>query len=198
MKNKLLIAVFLCFLIIMLPVSFANEINYEEDANNLRKESVVSQTESTNFYLPVALAALLVTLGISAKTIIVGAAISTGGYIIYHVTEKLWIWYAAYQYTTLTKHAYDNINDFPNIWKKTPSKKDFEKKCRDVMNSKSSKVDKYIQKSDGRKIAYDSKLEMVTVGETDGKTIVTCFRDKGRRYVDRRIKNKEWSKIKEK
>ncbi len=191
-----LFVVLASLLLVMLPVCFAEQ-------NTTEEKSVVQRQNAPAYInfpgLASSIAALLVSAGI--VYVAIGAAVVVGGYLIYRITEYTWTYYRLYSYSTMTEHAYKHINDFPNIWKKTPSRKNFEKKCKENMNSKSKGIKRYVQKKGapweiGRNIAYNSKTGMITVGETNGKTIITCFRDKDGSYVKSKVYEKIWESLK--
>lgn len=203
-KIKLLsICFFLVTLIVMLPVCFADEIKTTEgvtlaknsDSTKDQKNSKVASAQAasvTNAFpgLVSWLAAILSAAGITY--IAIGAAVIVGGYLVYHVGKTAWTYYNAYKYSKLIE--YKHIRNFPWIWKSPPSKKNFEKKCKDNMNSKS--VNRYIQVSDGRNVAYNPSNGMITIGDTNGKDIITCFPDKYGDYVARKVREGVWEKIK--
>ena len=197
--KPILICFFLASLIVMLPVCFADEVRTTEgvtlakssDSSKDQKNGKAVQSASVANAFPGLvgwLAAILSAAGIIY--IAVGAAVIVGGYLVYHVGKTAWTYYNAYKYLKLIE--YKHINDFPNIWKKTPSRKDFEKKCKDNMNSKS--VERYIQVKDGRSIAYNPSTLMLTVGDTNGKDIITCF-PKKRADIDKEVSKGRWKKI---
>jgi hypothetical protein len=114
--------------------------------------------------------------GAGCTSIGIGVAVIAGTYLVYHMAKTTWIYYHANTYDKMSNHAYLHINDFPNIWKTTPTQSQFAQKCKDTMNS--GNTGKYYQLSDNRLISYNPTMEMAVVGETDGKTIVTCYRMK--------------------
>ena len=176
----------------MLPVSFADEIRTTEGVT-LAKNNDSSKVASIAYAFPGLvswLAAILYAAGITY--IAVGAAVIAGGYLVYHIGKIAWTYYNAYKYSKLIE--YKHIKDFPWIWKSPPSKKDFEKKCKDNMNSKS--VNRYIQVKEGRSVAYNPSNWMITVGDTNGKDIITCFPDKYGDYVARKVRDGVWKRIK--
>ncbi len=180
-----LFVVLASLLLVMLPVCFAEE--------NTTEEKTVGQRQNAPAYinfpgLASSIAALLVSAGFAYVAI--GAAVVVGGYVIYRAAEYTWTYYKAYSYSKLIE--YKHINQFPNIWKRTPSRKDFEKKCKKNMNSKS--VERYIQTADGRSIAYNPSTLMLTVGSTNGKDIITCF-PKKRIDVDKAVSKGRWKRI---
>lgn len=66
------------------------------------------------------------------------------------------------------------------------------------MNSKS--VERYVQvkgasREIGRSIAYDPKIQMATIGDVDGKTIVSCER-LPRKDVTEKVDKQIWKRIK--
>jgi phosphatidylserine decarboxylase len=141
-------------------------------------------------YLPAWLSTTLQSFGIYG--IVVGAVVVAGGYVVYHVSTYVYSYFTAYRYTTVSSHAYlDHAYDFPNIWSSKPPKATFDQKCKDNMNSKSAL--KYIQKYDGRLLSYNTATGMVSVGETDGKTVITCF---PKPYADvlKKVRTGEWIK----
>jgi hypothetical protein len=193
-KNSLvyIVATLLCALVITIPIVYAQQLRIDstdvgvgDASGNGLSNTNTNNGKNTNDNSPVtkgaylfpgltsAIASLLAGAGITY--LLIGVAVIVGGYVVYRIGYSAWMYYHAYSYTQLSSHGYDHINDFPNIWKKPQSKKDFENKCKDNMNSKS--VERYVQ-SDGRSIAYNPSTQMVTVGEVDGKTVVTCYKDK--------------------
>jgi len=112
---------------------------------------------------------------------------------VYHVSSSVYSYFTAYKYTTVSSHAYLHALEFPNIWGgRKPSTTEFNNKCRDNMNSKSSW--KFIQKYDKRLISYNPTTGMVSVGETDGKTVITCF-PKPKADVLKKQSTGEWIKV---
>jgi len=181
--NKLkLLSIFLGVLIVMLPICFAEELQATDGvtASSGIDKTKTGPVQSSSYidFFPGLVYWLAVLIAPFVTFIAISAAVVVAGYVVYRVGYSIWIYYTAYSYTSLSSHAYDHINDFPNIWKGTPPRKDFEKKCKDNMNSKSSSIQRFIQLSDGRSIAYDPITQMVTIGETDGKNIITCYKDK--------------------
>lgn len=61
------------------------------------------------------------------------------------------------------------------------------------MNSKS--VERYLQVADGRSIAYNPSTGMLTVGDTNGKDIITCFK-KPKSDVANEVSKGRWKQIK--
>lgn len=191
--KTLLICLFLVSLIVMLPVVFAQEIKATDgvtfqkntDSSKLKNGRIVSAqtTVAVDAFVGLVgwLASLLSAAGITF--IVVGAAVIIGGYVIYRAGKTAWTYYTAYSYSKwYDHHSYKkhiiNSYEFENIWsKKKPTEKQFEDKCKDSINGKSSNILKFIQKSNGRFISYDTVTKMIVVGETDGKTIVTCYKD---------------------
>jgi hypothetical protein len=109
--------------------------------------------------------------------IAIGAVVIGGGYLVYHTAKTSWTYYKTMSYSDMSAHGYDHIGDFPNVWgSKIPSRADFLKRCKDTANSKSTQ--KYLQLSDMRAISYNAAIEMMVVGDRDGKTIITCTRYK--------------------
>ncbi len=194
---KIFAVVLISLLLIMLPVCFAQEINEEQKIKNEQQPIPASY-----YYNFPGLVSWLVAIlyGAGFTYIAIGAAVLAGGYVVYRVSEYAWTYYTAYNYKTLTEHAYDHQYDFPNIWKIPPSKSKFKKECLNNMNSKSSKIERYIQiggptKEIGRSIAYDPKIEMATIGDVDGKTIVSCER-RPRKDITKKVdKQKIWKRI---
>jgi hypothetical protein len=102
-------------------------------------------------------------------------------------------YFTAFAYKKVSNHAYsEHAYDFPNIWKGKPTKSKFDEKCKDNMNRKSAQ--KYIQKSDKRLISYNPSTEMLSVGDDDGKTVITCFR-KSQADVNKKVRTGEWIKV---
>lgn len=147
-------------------------------------------------YLPSIVWDAIVVAGKSTYIAIVGTAIIAGAYAVWHKTVSTYSYFTAYAYTTVSDHAYpEHALEFPNIWGAgvKPPKADFDKKCRDNMNSKSTL--KYIQKYDGRLLSYNTATRMLSVGATDGKTVITCF---PKPYADvlKKVSTGEWIKVK--
>src|SRR3989338_8064467 len=169
----LFVSFFLISVIVASQVSFAKETNDYQSPN--RKE--IPQAAPGNLFPGLVgwVAAILTSAGITY--IAIGAAVIVGGYIIYRVAQSTWTYYKAYSYSKwYDHHAYQkhiqDVYEFENIWgNKKPSRKQFEKRCKETINNKSSRIWKFIQKGNKRLIAYDSLTNMVVVGETDGKTI---------------------------
>jgi hypothetical protein len=142
-------------------------------------------------YLPSFIVSALASVGITY--VAVGVAVIAGGYLVYHVSSSAYSYFTAYKYYYVSDHAYIHAAEFPNIWGSSiPSKTTFNNKCRDNMNSKSNL--KYIQKYDKRLISYNPTTRMVTVGDTDGKTVITCF-PKPKADVDKKVATGEWIKV---
>lgn len=206
MKNikPISICLFLAALIVMLPICFADEIRTSEgvtlakntdSAKDPKNNKVASAQAASVANIFPGLAAWLVALISPFVTYIaIGAALIAAGYVIYRVGYSVWTYYNAYNYNNVDYHAYnEHKTEFQNIWgSKIPSKSDFDKKCKENMNSKS--VQRYIQVSDGRSIAYNSATKMLTVGETDGKLVVTCFK-KSPEDVAKEVSKGLWKKI---
>ncbi len=195
MKNTkpIFVCVFLIALIVMLPVCFADEIRATEGVTLTKKtgstkdqknsEDASAQSASAGYNFP-GLPMWLILLIVPYVTYIaIGATVIAAGYVVYRVGYSIWTYYNAYSYSkwynhhSYTKHIV-NKYEFENIWGKTkPTRNQFEDKCKKTINSKSSSILKFIQRSNGRFIAYDTLTKMIVVGETDGKTIVTCYKD---------------------
>lgn len=196
-KFNFFISIFLALLVISLPVTFAEQINIEEQEYSIDKDILLKPNQiqdpnsSSNVFLGLPAWLIAILTGANIQFIAIGVAVIAGGYIVYHVAQTTWVYYKAYSYSKLVE--YKHINQFPNIWKKTPSRKQFEKKCKDNMNSKSS--ERYVQTVDGRNIAYNPSTKMITVGDINGKTIITCF-PKDRKDVDKEVSKGRWKKIK--
>lgn len=115
--------------------------------------------------------------GSGVSSVAVGAGVVAAGYIVYRLGTTAWKYWTANRYTTVTDHSTLHMKDFSNIWGTAgPSRAQWDQKCKDTMNKASNM--KFYQISDGRMISYDQSIEMMTVGETDGKTIITCTRYK--------------------
>lgn len=143
-------------------------------------------------YLPATISAALAAAGWYAVG--VGIAVIAGGYLVYHVSTSVYYYYKAYTYTRVSDHAYTlHAYDFPWIWSSKPPKSTFDSKCKSNMNSKTS--EKYIQAYDKRLISYNPSNLMVSVGDTDGVTVITCF-PKSRADVDKKVRTGEWIKVK--
>jgi hypothetical protein len=142
-------------------------------------------------YLPSWLNSVLNGSGVYG--LIVGAAVIAGGYLVYHASSSVYSYFTAYTYTTVSSHAYTHALEFPTIWGgRKPSTTEFNNECKKTMNSKS--LPKYVQKYDGRLISYNPSTGMVAVGETDGKTVITCF-PKPQADVTKKISTGEWTKV---
>ncbi len=194
MKHNIKVSavILISLLLIMLPVCFAQEINEEQKIKN--EQQPIPASYYYNFPgLVTWIVAILFSVGVTY--IAIGVAVIATGYIVYRVSYSTWIYYSAYNYKTLTKHAYDHRYDFPNIWKVPPSKSKFKKECLNNMNSKSSKIERYIQVADGRSIAYNPSTGMLTVGDINGKDIITCF-PKTKSDVLKEVSKGRWKKIK--
>jgi len=177
-------------LIVMLPVAFAQGVQMTDgvgtksptkaastDGTARPTASAQAATSAAGAFigLPAFLVSLLSTAGIAY--ILVGAAVVLFGWVIFHAASTAWVWYTAYRYSQMSEHAYKHINHFPNIWKTgPPSRKQLEQKCKETINSKS--MERYIDTANGRFIGYNRLNQMYVVGETDGKTIVSCERIK--------------------
>jgi hypothetical protein len=124
----------------------------------------------------------------------VGVAVIGGAYVVYHYSSTAYSYFTAYSYSYVSNHAWDvHKYDFPNIWGSVPpSRTTFNSKCKDNMNSKSAQ--KYIQKYDKRLISYNPLTKMVSIGETDGKTIITCY-PKTQTDVNKKVATGEWLKV---
>lgn len=144
-------------------------------------------------YLPSFISSLLTGAGI--YVISVGAVFIVGGYLVYRVSTSTYSYFRSYAYTTVSDHAWlEHAYDFPNIWGSgvKPSKTTFDNKCKDNMNSKTAQ--KFIQKYDGRLLSWNPTTKMVSVGDTDGKTVITCF-PKSSADVLKKQSTGEWIKV---
>ncbi len=205
MKNTkpIFVCVFLIALIVMLPVCFADELRATEGAtltknNDSSKDQKNSNVASATDAFPGLVAWLVALISPFVSYIAIGAAVIVVGYFIYRIGYSTWVYYKAYSYSTWKDHhAYKehivDSYDFANIWgSKKPSQKTFEDKCKATINSKS--VQRYVQKSNGANIVFDSATRMLVIGLADGKTIDTCYKT-DQSYVNRKVNNGLWKKI---
>lgn len=183
MANKTMLAFVLALLVMRLPVLAA-------EAQRAEAAAVKPGPGQAAAVLPGWLTLILAAAGI--KVIVVGGVVIVGGWLVYRAASAAWTWYAAYSYNTFPDHAYKHINEFPRIWPKPPSKQKFKEKCLQNMNSKN--VERYIQIADQRSVAFSPGLEMVTIGETDGKTIVNCM-PHSKADVAKKVAKGLWKKI---
>jgi phosphatidylserine decarboxylase len=68
----------------------------------------------------------------------------------------------------VSDHAYEHLNDFPGL-----TRNQFKDKCKNLMNNKNAPH--YLDTTNGRTVAYDAAMKMLSVGEVDGRTVITCF-----------------------
>lgn len=197
---RIFAVILISLLVISLPICFAQEINEEQKIKNEQQPIPASY-----YYTFPGLAAWLVEIlfGAGFTYVAIGVAVIAGGYVVYRVSEYAWTYYTVYKYSKwYDHHAYRdhiiNEYDFENIWgKKKPTQSKFENECKKTINSKSSNILKFVQKSNGRFIAYDTLTKMVVVGETNGKTIVTCYKDtRGELQKNTKGSNPNWIKTK--
>ena len=59
------------------------------------------------------------------------------------------------------------------------------------MNSRSSNIERFVQASDGKRIAWDPNTKMITLGETNGRTIATCYKIDSR-GIRSKVRNGLW------
>ena len=157
----------------MLPITIAEQLN---NGNGEYNQNIAAKSAQAFPGLTGWVAELLLLAGVSYISI--GGVVVVAGYVVYRVSESVWTYYRLYSYERLAEHAYRHINDFANIWRTGPTKKQFEKECKKIMNSGSSRIKKFIDTSNRRIIRYNPETYMVVVGEVDGKTIVTCYKEK--------------------
>lgn len=164
--NKIVVVLMAIFLCLM-PVAFA-----------------------LTYYLP-GLSTTVATAisGAGFTTVAVGAVVVAGGYVVYHYGTTLWKYYYATRYTTVDSHAYMlHGTEFGAL-----TKTQFDDKCKQNQNSMSNV--KYWQYSDNRLISYNPTSKMLTVGEKDGKLVVTCFKA-NLDYVLRQVSTGKWLQAK--
>jgi hypothetical protein len=146
-------------------------------------------------YLPSIVWDAIVAAGKYIAVSAIGAAVIAGAYVVWHKAVNSYSYFTAYGYTTVQDYAYKHAAEFPNIWGSgvIPPKADFNKKCKDNMNSKTAL--KYIQKADGRLLSYNPTTMMLSIGEPDGKTVMNCF---PKPYADvlKKVSTGEWIKVK--
>ncbi|MFA5175916.1 MAG: hypothetical protein WC413_01485 [Candidatus Nanoarchaeia archaeon] len=198
MKNYKLVSIsfFLAALIIMLPICLAEEIKTTDgvilkDSNSAKSASPQRQANSFVNLFPGLSAVIVAIISPFVTAIAVAAAVIVGGYVVYRIGYSTWIYYQAYSYSNLIE--YKHINDFPNIWSSSPpTKTQFKNECKKNMNSKS--VERYIQVRDGRSVAYNPSTRMLTIGDKNGKDIITCF-PKSRSDVNKEVSRGNWKRI---
>jgi len=133
--------------------------------------------------LPTIVASALTGAGVTS--VAVGAVVVAGGYVVYHYGSILWKYYFSNRYSTVDSHAYMlHGSEFPGL-----TKTQFDDKCK--QNQNSATTTKYWQYSDNRLIAYNPSTQMLTVGETNGQLVVTCFKA-NLDYVLRQVTTGRW------
>lgn len=127
--------------------------------------------------------------GAGVTTVGIGIAVVAGGYVVYHYAAQGWKYYFTNRYNSIDSHAYIlHGTEFGTL-----TKFQFDDKCIKSQNSNSNI--KYWQYSDNRLISYNSATKMLTVGDPNGKLVITCFYA-NIDYVMRQIATGKWVQTK--
>lgn len=118
------------------------------------------------------------------RSVAVGGVVYAGGYIVYHAGATTWRYIRGDRYTTVTDHSALHMSEFG-----ITSRTIWDQKCRDNMNNKANM--RMYQPADGRQISYNPSSMMVSVGEKDGITVITCYKSK-MDYVNAQIATMRW------
>lgn len=97
-----------------------------------------------------------------------------------------------FNYSIISNHTYKHLLEFNSTNSSELNKILFEKMCLENINNKSRPL--YVDLSNNRPIIYDNKLNLITIGATDYKTVVTCYNTNDQ-YVASKVRNNEWIKL---
>lgn len=110
----------------------------------------------------------------------VGAACVFAGYVVYHISSTAYEYFAAFGYYRWhDHHAYtEHKYEFPYLFSPSPpSQSQFEKVCKDNINDKSSwRVHRLINPTTRHFYVWNPGNQMLTIGDKDGKSILTCYK----------------------
>jgi hypothetical protein len=121
------------------------------------------------------------------RAVVIGAGDIVSGFAVWRTGAKSWF-VVKTQYNQIDSHAYAlHGTEFGKL-----TKTQFEDKCK--KNQNNLKNTQYWQMENNRIIAHDASSGMVTVGDTDGKFVVTCYKA-DMNYVLRQIATGRWIKF---
>lgn len=102
-----------------------------------------------------------------------------------------------FNYSIISNHSYKHLNEF-NISNSTELNKIlFEEECIQNINNNNqtnNNRERFRDLSNNRPIVYDINSNILTIGATDYKTIVTCYITDNK-YVDGKVRNREWEQL---